>query len=126
MFGTFALVFAGTGAIIVNSESLGTVSHVGVALTFGLVVPAMIYAVGDVSGAHLNPAVTVAFAAAGRLPVRSVGPYLGSQLVGAFAASALLRSLFPSHATLGAMLPAAAARLVQEPVADHPDSEALR
>lgn len=104
-FGTFALLFAGTGAVVVN-DSFGGVTHVGIALTFGLVVLAMIYAVGDVSGAHLNPAVTAAFAVAGRLPVRSVLPYLGSQLAGAFAASGLLRSLFPSHPTLGATLPA--------------------
>src|SRR5688572_12874474 len=103
--GTFALVFAGTGAIVVN-DTHGAVTHVGVALTFGLVVLAMIYAVGDVSGAHLNPAVTLAFAAAGRFPLAAVGPYLVSQAAGAFGASALLRSLFPSHPTLGATLPA--------------------
>src|SRR5215469_7850532 len=57
VIGTFALVFAGTGAIIINDVSGGAVSHVGIALTFGLVVLAMIYAVGDISGAHLNPAV---------------------------------------------------------------------
>lgn len=104
--GTFALLFAGTGAIIVNEVHGGAVTHVGVAATFGLVVLAMIYAVGDVSGAHLNPAVTLAFSAAGRLSGAAVGPYLGSQLLGAFAASALLRALFPSHPTLGATLPA--------------------
>jgi len=106
LLGTFALVFAGTGAIVVNDASGGAVSHVGIALTFGLVVLAMIYTVGDISGAHLNPAVTVAFFAARRFPGRSVVPYLLSQCVGAIAASLTLRLLFRSHATLGATLPA--------------------
>src|SRR5438045_2942138 len=96
-FGTFALVFAGTGAIVVNDVHGGAVSHVGVALTFGLVVLAMIYALGDVSGAHLNPAVTLGFFAARRFPARSVAPYVASQCAGAFAASALLRATFPTH-----------------------------
>lgn len=103
--GTFCVVFAGTGAIIINDVSGGIVSHVGIALTFGLVVMAMIYAVGDKSGAHLNPAVTLGFWIAKRLPSISVAPYVVSQLVGAFAASGLLRLLF-THKTLGATHPA--------------------
>jgi aquaporin Z len=106
--GTFALVFAGTGAIVINDVSGGTVSHVGVALTFGLAVLAMIYAVGDVSGAHLNPAVTLGFLAARRFEARWVVPYILAQCVGAVAASLVLRVMFPSHATLGATLPAGA------------------
>jgi aquaporin NIP len=107
--GTFVLVFAGTGAITINEVSGGAVSHVGICLTFGLVVMAMIYAVGDVSGAHLNPAVTLGFALAHRLRIRSVVPYILSQIAGAGAASLLLRSLFPTSATLGATLPAGTA-----------------
>ena len=103
--GTFCLVFAGTGAIIVNDVSGGLVSHVGVALTFGLVVLAMVHSIGDVSGAHLNPAVTFGFLAARRFRASRVAPYVASQLVGAFAASGLLRFLFPDHATLGATIP---------------------
>jgi len=104
--GTFALVFAGTGAIIINDVSDGAVTNVGVGLTFGMIVLTMIYAVGDVSGAHLNPAVTVGFFAARRLEGRMILPYLLSQLSGALAASLLLRGLFPQHATLGLTAPA--------------------
>ena len=107
--GTFALVFAGTGAIIINDVSGGVVTHVGVALTFGLVVLAMIYAVGDVSGAHLNPAVTLGFFAARRLRKELVLPYVVSQLLGALVASGILRGLFPQHSTLGITAPAGAA-----------------
>ena len=108
-FGTFALVFAGTGAIVINDVSGGTVSHVGIALTFGLVVLAMIYAVGDVSGCHLNPAVSLGFFAARRFEGRWVAPYIASQLLGAGVASGTLRLMFPAHATLGATLPAGSA-----------------
>ncbi|MCZ2342646.1 MAG: MIP family channel protein [Bacteroidales bacterium] len=104
--GTFALVFAGTGAIVVNDVSQGAISHAGIALTFGLVVMAMIYAIGDVSGAHINPAVTIAFWVAKRFDGREVVPYIVAQLLGAFAASGVLRVLFLEHDTLGATLPA--------------------
>jgi len=104
--GTFALVFAGTGAIVINEVSGGAVTHVGIALTFGLVVLAMIYAVGDISGAHLNPAVTLGFWAAHRFPGREVPAYVFSQLAGALAASGALRFLFPKSEWLGATLPA--------------------
>ncbi len=105
-FGTFSLVFAGTGAIIINDVAGGAVSHVGIGLTFGLVVLAMIYALGDVSGAHLNPAVTLAFVAAQRLEWRWAAPYVASQTLGAITASLLLRGMFPQHPTLGATSPA--------------------
>lgn len=104
--GTFALVFAGTGAIVINDVSNGAITHVGIALTFGLVVVAMIYSLGDVSGAHLNPAVTIGFWAARRLDSATVVPYIAAQLIGGFAASGLLRVLFLNHPTLGATLPA--------------------
>src|SRR3954470_22970375 len=104
--GTFALVFAGTGAIVINDLTGGGITHVGIALTFGLVVLAMIYTVGDISGAHLNPAVTCGFWLAGRFPGPQVLPYTANQLVGAFTASALLRALVPQHVTLRATPPA--------------------
>ena len=104
--GTFALVFAGAGAIVVNDVAAGTITHVGIALTFGLIVMSMIYALGGVSGAHINPAVTLAFWLAGRFRVQEVTPYLLCQFAGAIAASGLLRVLFLEHATLGATLPA--------------------
>jgi aquaporin Z len=108
VIGTFALVLAGTGAITINDVSHGAVTHVGIALTFGLVVMSMIYAVGDVSGAHLNPAVTFGFWITRRFEGRRVVPYVGSQLIGGLAASLILRLLFPDHATLGTTLPAGA------------------
>ena len=104
--GTFALVFAGTGAIITNDITHGAVTNTGVALTFGMVVLTMIYAVGDVSGAHFNPAVTLGFFAAGRLAGKMVLPDVLSQFSGALAASLLLRGLFPQHSTLGTTAPA--------------------
>jgi aquaporin Z len=106
ILGTFALVFAGTGAIVINDASGGAITHVGIALTFGLIVLAMIYTVGDISGAHLNPAVTLGFWAARRLPGREVLPYIASQITGAILASILLRFLFPENKLLGATLPA--------------------
>lgn len=105
--GTFTLVFAGTGAIVINAASQGVITHAGIAITFGLVVLAMIHTFGDVSGAHLNPAVTLAFAAAGRLPWHTVPGYVAAQAVGAVSASLLLHFLFPQNpAMLGATLPA--------------------
>lgn len=105
-FGTFCLVFAGTGAIVINDVSGGVITHAGIAVVFGLAVMAMIHAVGDISGAHLNPAVTIGMAAAGRLPRGQAIPYIAAQLGGAFAASGLLRLLFLHHASLGATIPA--------------------
>lgn len=104
-FGTFALVFAGTGAIIINQASGGAITHVGIALTFGLVILAMVYTFGDISGAHFNPAVTIGFAVSRRLPWADVLPFIAAQLVGAFAASGILRLLFPASETLGTTLP---------------------
>jgi aquaporin Z len=104
--GTFGLVFAGTGAIVINDVSGGAVTHVGVALTFGLAVLAMIYTVGDISGAHLNPAVTFGFWLAGRFRGSNVLPYVVIQTGGALAASLVLHVLFPNHPTLGNTLPA--------------------
>lgn len=106
ILGTFALVFAGTGAIIINEVSGGVVTHVGIALTFGLIVLAMIYALGDVSGAHLNPAVTLGFFAARRFEGRWVAPYIVSQCAGALLASLTLRLMFPTSGKLGATMPA--------------------
>ena len=104
--GTFALVFAGTGAIVCDADSGGGVSHVGVGLTFGLIVMVMIYSLGEISGAHFNPAVTLGFWAAGRFPGRELAPYAGAQTLGALAASGLLRLLFPLDPTgLGATRP---------------------
>ena len=106
IIGTFALVFCGTGAIVIDQETHGAITHPGIAITFGLIVAAMIYTVGDISGAHLNPAVTITFWVAKTFPARDVLPYIGSQATGAFLASFTLKFLFPANATLGATLPA--------------------
>lgn len=103
--GTFALVFCGTGAIIINQETNGTITHAGVAITFGLIVMAMIYALGNVSGAHLNPAVSIAFVIAKRFPAKELLPYIISQLTGAVLASLTLKFLFPHSEFLGATIP---------------------
>jgi aquaporin NIP len=87
IIGTFALVFCGTGAIIINQEMAGVITHPGIAFTFGLVVMVMIYALGPISGAHFNPAVTIAFTVARKFPVKEVFPFILSQSVGAFLAS---------------------------------------
>jgi aquaporin Z len=103
--GTYALVFAGTGAIVVDQQFHGAITHVGIAITFGLIVMSMIYAFGDISGAHLNPAVSIAFTVAGRFPLKEMLPYILTQLAGACLASLTLRFLFPDNQLLGATMP---------------------
>lgn len=110
-FGTFALVFCGTGAIVINQETAGVVSHTGIAITFGLIVSTMIYTFGSVSGAHLNPAVTLALWVARVFPGKEILPYVLGQMVGAFAASGLLHVLFPQNTSLGATLPSGSVML---------------
>ncbi len=107
--GTFILMFCGTGAIVINQESNGAVGHIGIAITFGLIVMAMIYSFGDLSGSQLNPAVSIAFTVAGKLPKKDLLPYILSQVAGAFLASFLLKILFPNNQNLGATLPAGSA-----------------
>jgi len=109
ILGTFAMVFCGTGAIIINQQTNGAITHVGVAITFGLIVMAMIYALGNISGAHLNPAVTIAFTLAKKFKLKQVLPYIISQLVGAFLASLVLKYLFPTNEFLGATIPSGTA-----------------
>ncbi len=102
--GTFALVFCGTGAIIINEQS-GVISHAGIAITFGLIVMVMIYAVGNISGAHFNPAVTIAFTAAKKFPLNQLSQYIIAQVGGALLASLILKFLFPENILLGTTLP---------------------
>lgn len=105
VIGTFALVFCGTGAIIINKETSGSITHVGIAITFGLIVMAMIYSLGGISGAHLNPAVSIAFTIAKRFPLKELLPYIISQSIGAILASVILKYLFPANEFLGATIP---------------------
>lgn len=103
--GTFILVFAGTGAIVINDFSGGAITHPGIAIVFGLVVMAMIYSLGDLSGAHLNPAVTIAFLSRKEISPRDSLGYITFQLLGGVSSSFLLKSIFPENTTLGMTLP---------------------
>jgi MIP family channel proteins len=104
--GTFFLVLIGPGAAMVNAYSDGAVGHAGVALAFAFVVLAMVYALGHVSGAHINPAVTLAFWSARRFPARDVAPYVAAQCAGAVAASLVLGWVMGSAGDYGATVPA--------------------
>jgi MIP family channel proteins len=103
--GTFTLVFTGTGAVMVNEISQGAITHLGISLVFGAIVAALIYSLGHISGAHFNPAVTLAFWTSGFFPKRQVLPYILAQCLGAVAASSLLLISLGSVAKLGATLP---------------------
>jgi len=103
--GTFIMVFAGTSAIVINDLHSGVISHVGIALVFGLVVAAVIYSLGTISGAHINPAVTIAFWLANRFPGKKVAPYITAQILGAITASLVISIMFAEHTTLGATIP---------------------
>lgn len=106
MIGTFALVFAGCGAMMVDRITGGAIGHAGIAATFGLVIMVMIYATGHICGAHFNPAVTVAFAVVRRFPWRQVPAYVAGQCVAAIAAAFLLRVVLGDVAQIGATAPA--------------------
>lgn len=103
--GTFSMIFCGTGAMTINEVTGGSVSHVGIAITWGLIVMAMIYAFGEISGAHFNPAVSIAFAYAKKFSWKEVPKYIIAQILGAILASVLLWFLFPASETLGATIP---------------------
>ena len=103
--GTFAMIFCGTGAMTINEITGGDVTHVGIGITWGLIVMAMIYAFGEISGAHFNPAVSIAFAYAKKFSWKEVPKYIFFQVAGAFAASLLLTWLFPKSELLGATIP---------------------
>jgi aquaporin NIP len=102
--GTFALVFAGTGTVMVDAKT-GALGHVGVAITFGLVIMAMIYAVGHISGAHFNPAVSFAFALSRHFSWARTFAYWGAQIAGALVAAAILRGSLGDVGHVGATLP---------------------
>ena len=103
--GTFSMIFCGTGAMTINEVTGGDVTHVGIGLTWGLIVMAMIYAFGETSGAHFNPAVTIAFAYAKKFAWVEVPKYIIAQILGAFAASFVLLFLFPTSEFLGSTIP---------------------
>lgn len=101
VLGTFSMVFCGTAAMAINEVMNGAVTHVGIGITWGFIVIAMIYAFGEISGAHFNPAVTIAFAYAKKFPWKEVPKYIVAQVVGAVLASVVVWYLFPESETLG-------------------------
>ena len=103
--GTACLVFTGTGAIVINEVSGGAIGHVGIALTFGMVVAAMIYSTGHISGAHINPAVTLGFAITKNFPWKEVPSYWVSQIIGAVLASGALSLMFGTVGNMGSTVP---------------------
>ncbi|MDQ3019008.1 MAG: aquaporin [Bacteroidota bacterium] len=107
--GTFGLVFCGTGAIIINEQTNGAIGHIGISITFGLIILAMIYTFGDISGAHLNPVVTISFFFANRFDKNEILPYIISQIAGAFLATGVLKALFPNNQNLGSTIPSGSA-----------------
>lgn len=102
---TYILVFCGTGAIIINQETNGSVTNVGICITFGLIVMGLIYGFGQISGAHMNPAVSIAFAFLKILPIKKLPFYIISQILGGLAASTTLHLLFPKNNGLGGTIP---------------------
>ncbi|WP_018693608.1 MIP/aquaporin family protein [Algicola sagamiensis] len=105
ILGTFMLVFAGTGAVVINQASGGAITHIGIALVFGLIVTVVVYTYGESSGAHINPAVTIALWLSKRFPGASVVPYIIAQCIGAIAASMLLSAMYPANESLGGTIP---------------------
>ena len=105
LIGTFALVFVGTGSVIVNDLSGGSLGLVGISLAFGIIISAMIYVFGNISGAHINPAVTIALTTGKQFPIKKAGFYIFAQILGAILASILLKFMFSESLTLGATIP---------------------
>ena len=105
LIATFILIFVGTGSVVVNQQTNGALGLPGIAAVWGLLIIALIYAFGDISGTHINPAVTIAFAVDKRFEWKQVIPYVAAQLAGAIGASVLLKVLFPENQTLGITQP---------------------
>ena len=106
IIGTFTMVFCGCGAMTIDEITNGSISHVGVAITWGLIVMSMIYAFGEISGAHFNPAVTLGFATAKKFEWKKVPSYILAQLLGALLAIFILWILFPESKSFGHTYPA--------------------
>lgn len=105
LLGTFLLVFLGTGSVIVNVQTEGSLGLLGISFAWGLIVTALIYIFGHISGTHINPAVTLSLAIGGLMPKKEILGYLFAQIIGAIAASAALKILFPNSDTLGGTMP---------------------
>lgn len=99
--GTFALVFFGTGSVIINEQTNGSLELLGISLVFGIIISTMVYVFGTFSGAHINPAVTISLALGNLLPKNHVLGYITAQILGGILGSILLAILFPENQSLG-------------------------
>ncbi|KAH9319083.1 hypothetical protein KI387_020852, partial [Taxus chinensis] len=110
VIGTFFMIFLGCGSVLIDKKTGGSITHLGVSLVWGMTVMVLIYTLGHISGAHFNPAVTLAFATVKKIPLNEIPGYIAAQVVGSISAGFVLRSLFGEIAHMAATVPAGSDR----------------